>query len=142
MVKNPPANAEDVRDAGWIPGSVISPGGELGSPLQYSCLGNPMDREAWGATVQGVAKSQTQLKRLSMHAQPWYTGGAVPVSCWRNRLRRTIVLPQITSQFMTTKLVFFPSRGHCQFILTNCMNIWRVMLTLSLTSQFSIRFLP
>ena len=37
-----------------------------GNPLQYSCLGNPMDRGAWWATVYGVAKSQTQLKQLSV----------------------------------------------------------------------------
>ena len=39
-----------------------------GNPLQYSCLENPVDRGAWWAAVHGVTKSQTQLKRLSMHA--------------------------------------------------------------------------
>ena len=56
MVKNPPASAGDV---GSIPGSGRLPGEGNGPPLQSSCLGNPMDREAWQATVQGVAKSQT-----------------------------------------------------------------------------------
>ena len=46
MVKNPPANARDVRGAGLIPGPGRSPGGEHGNPLQYSCLENPMDRRA------------------------------------------------------------------------------------------------
>ena len=46
-------------DAGSIPGSGRSPGEGNGNPLQYSCLGNPMDRGAWGATVQRVAKSWT-----------------------------------------------------------------------------------
>ena len=55
-VKNPPANAGDARDSGSIPGSGRSPGVENGNPLQYSCLGNPMGRGAWWATVQGVAK--------------------------------------------------------------------------------------
>ena len=50
-----------------IPGSGRSPGGGHGNPLLYSCLGNPMDRETWWATVHGVAKSQTQLKRLNTH---------------------------------------------------------------------------
>ena len=68
MVKNTAANAEDIRDAGWIPGWGRSPGGGHGNPLQYSCLENPMDSEAWRATVHRVAKCQTQLKRLSMHA--------------------------------------------------------------------------
>ena len=53
VVKNPPANA---GDADPIPGSGRSPGEGNGNPLQYSCLGNPMDREAWWATVHGVAK--------------------------------------------------------------------------------------
>ena len=69
MVKNPPANAEDIKDAGLIPGSRRSPGGGHGNPLQYSCLENPMDRGAGRVTVPGVAKSQTQLKRLSMHSR-------------------------------------------------------------------------
>ena len=43
-------------DAGSIPGSVRSPGEESGNPLQYSCLGNPMDRGAWWAIVHGVTK--------------------------------------------------------------------------------------
>ena len=57
MVKNPPANIGDKRDAGSIPGSGRSPGEGNGNPLQYSCLVNPMDREAWWAAVWGVAKS-------------------------------------------------------------------------------------
>ena len=54
VVKDPPANAGDL---GVQPrGSGRSPGGGNGNPLQYSCLGNPMDREPWRATVYGVAK--------------------------------------------------------------------------------------
>ena len=70
MVKNLLADAGDIRDVSSAPGSGRSPGGEPGNPLQYSCLENPTDREVWRATVHGVAKSQTQPKRLSMHAQP------------------------------------------------------------------------
>ena len=65
MVKNLPANAGDLRDVSSIPGSGKSSGGGHGNPLQYSCLGNPMDREAWWATVHRVAKNQTPLKQLS-----------------------------------------------------------------------------
>ena len=61
MVKNPPNNAGDIRDAGSIPGSERSPGEGNGSPLQYSGLGNPMDRGAWQATGHRVTKSRTQL---------------------------------------------------------------------------------
>ena len=53
LIKNPPTNAGDTRDTGSIPGSRRYPGGGNGSPLQYSCLGHPMDRGAW----------QTQLSR-------------------------------------------------------------------------------
>ena len=56
MVKNPPANAGDVRDLGLIPGSGRSPGGGQGNPLQYSCLENPVEREAWWARVYGGCK--------------------------------------------------------------------------------------
>ena len=59
VVKNPPANAGDVRDVGLIPDSGGSPGGRHGNALQYSCLENPMDREAWWATVHAVAQSRT-----------------------------------------------------------------------------------
>ena len=45
VVKNPPANAEDIRDVGLIPESGRSPGGGNGDPLQYSCQENPMDRD-------------------------------------------------------------------------------------------------
>ena len=54
-IKNPPANAGDVRDVGSIPGLGRCPGGGDGNPLQYSLLENPMDRGAWWATVHGVA---------------------------------------------------------------------------------------
>ena len=67
LVKNPPANTEDIRDEGLVPGSGRSPGGGRGNPLQCSCLENPMDRGAWRATVHGVAKCWTRLKRRGMH---------------------------------------------------------------------------
>ena len=68
VVKNPSANAGDISGAGSTLGSGRSPGGGHDNPLQYSCLGNPMDRGAWRATVHGISKSGTQLKRLSTHA--------------------------------------------------------------------------
>ena len=58
VVKNQTANA---GDTGLIPGLEICLGEGNGNPLQYSCLGNPMDRRPWHATVHGVTNSQTQL---------------------------------------------------------------------------------
>ena len=59
VVKNLPANVEDVRDVGSIPGSRRSPGRGHSNPLQYSCLENPVDRKACQATVHRVTKSWT-----------------------------------------------------------------------------------
>ena len=68
-VKNPPASAGDV---GSIPGSGRSPGEENGNPLQYFCLENPMDREAWQAAIHGVTKSRTQLSDLTTTNMKYY----------------------------------------------------------------------
>ena len=59
VVKNPPTNVGDLRDMSSISGSGRSPGEGNGNSLQYSYLGNPMDRGAWWATIHGVTKSQT-----------------------------------------------------------------------------------
>ena len=67
VVKNPPANAGDIKDSGSIPGLGRSLGGQHGNLLQYSCLENPMDRGTWWAIVHTVTKSQTWLKQLSLH---------------------------------------------------------------------------
>ena len=67
-VRNLPANA---RDIALIPGSGRSLGGGNGNPLQYSCLGNPMDRGAWRATVHGVTKSWTHRETELTHARRW-----------------------------------------------------------------------
>ena len=64
MVKNPPANAGDIRDVGLIPGSGRSPGGGNDNPLQYSCLENPMDKGPWKAISSPWGCKET---RLSTH---------------------------------------------------------------------------
>ena len=66
VVKNSPANAGDV---GLIPGSGRSLGGGNGNPLQYSCLGNPMDWEAWQVAVHGVANSWTWLSNWAHYTK-------------------------------------------------------------------------
>ena len=69
LVKKPPANAGEARDKGSIPGSGRYPGGGHGNPLQDSCLGNPMDRGAWRATVHGVTKSD--MTEVTKYQQLW-----------------------------------------------------------------------
>ena len=59
MLKNPPPNAGDVRDADLIPRLGRSPAGGHSNPLQYSYLENPMDRGAWWATVHRITESDT-----------------------------------------------------------------------------------
>jgi len=67
LVKNPLANAGDIRDEGSVPGSGRSSGGGHGNPHQYSCLENCMDRGGWQATVHGVAESDTP--EVTYHAR-------------------------------------------------------------------------
>ena len=104
-VKNLPTNAGDVRHMGSIPGSGRSPGGGPGSQLQYSCLGNPMDRAAWWATVCGVEKSRTRLSACtwvpaslfsrSIHIQPVMNLADSPRDYWiPSSLRGTICKTQ------------------------------------------------
>ena len=62
MVTNPPAKA---RDTGLIPGWGRSPGEGNDNPLQYSCLGNPMNRRAWWATVHGVTKELDTMEKAN-----------------------------------------------------------------------------
>ena len=66
-MKNPPVNTGDVRDGEFDPWVGKISWRRAWHPLQYSCLGNPMDRRTWQAAVHGVTKSQTRLKRLSTH---------------------------------------------------------------------------
>ena len=78
MVKNPPANAGDIRDAGLIPRSGRSPGGSHGHTLWYSCLENPTNRGACWATVHGVEESN--MTKVTQHAgMHMLKSGASPV---------------------------------------------------------------
>ena len=64
-INNPPASAGDTKDVASIPGSGRSPEKGNCSPLQYSCLGNPIDRGAWQATVHGVPKELDRTEQLN-----------------------------------------------------------------------------
>ena len=85
-------------DQGSIPGLERSPGEVNGSPPQYSCLENPMDEEAWCATVHGVAKSGTRLRDFTFHFQ----GHLETLSIPRNQ-----VIPPIVLQW-SIKLALLP----------------------------------
>ena len=79
MVKNPPA---DAGDASLIPGLGRSPGEGNGNPLQYSSLDNPMDREAWQATVCGISKEldttyQVKSNCYTCAHSPWWSQSQV-----------------------------------------------------------------
>ena len=71
VVKNPPANTGDAGDTGSIPGSERSPGEGNSNPLQYSCLGNPMDRGNWQATVHGVTKDSDTTEATKQQQILW-----------------------------------------------------------------------
>ena len=90
MVKNLPVHVGDAGDVGSIPVSGRFPGELNGNPLQYSCLENPMEREAWGDIVQGDTKSRTRLKRLSSSRLVIGEGNGNPVqySCLENPMER------------------------------------------------------
>ena len=74
--KQPACQCRKHKETGLIPGSGRSPGGGYGNPLLYPCLGTPMDRGTQQAAVHGAAKSQTVLKRPSMHAGRIYVCGS------------------------------------------------------------------
>ena len=84
VVKNPPANAVDIRDAGSIPVSGRFPGKGNGNPLQYSYLGNPMDRGAWWATTHGITKSRDMAEHTHTHT---HTHTSPPPSPSMNSIR-------------------------------------------------------
>ena len=77
VVKNLPANEGDLRDQGSIPGWGRFPGEGNGSPLQYSCLENPMNRGAWRATLHRVTVSLTQLSTDERYVYAWLIHFAV-----------------------------------------------------------------
>ena len=93
--KNPPANA---GDAGFIPGLGRSPWGGNGNPLQYSCLGNPMDRGAWGVIVHGSTKSWTRLS-------DWLT---YTERIWRDSTVVSIYILLMTKEVIYCLVLYLP----------------------------------
>ena len=111
VIKNPPSNARDIRDAGLTPGSGRSPGGGNGTPLQYSYLANPMNRGAWWAAVHWVTKSWTQLSTHASFIQIWDWTGLW--KCFQ------ILIPLLAFFFhCITIYVFFKSFNHVTVLHT------------------------
>ena len=144
VVKNPPAYAGDIRDAGSIPGLGRSPGGGYGNPLQYSCLENPMDRGAWWAMVHRLAKSQTWLKHLIMHTMSFTYDVSLKILStdlgWGRGYSMTLMsnFTQTRSMFkdsedfyetgflflVSMELYFFHDLGQVTLSLTNTFCLW------------------
>ena len=82
MVKNPSANAGDIREESLIPESGRSPGGGHGHPLQCSCLENPMDRRAWRATIHRVAELDTTEVTYHAHTEIIIDESMIRTSEW------------------------------------------------------------
>ena len=104
LVKCPPANT---GDKGSIPRSGRFPEVGNGNPLQYSCLGNPMDSGAWWATVHGVAKSQTQLSTQALIDYIWI-GMTVAEIIWRDL--QSVVCQEfwVKAKFRMNVIMCFP----------------------------------
>ena len=118
MVKNLPANAGDL---GSIPGSGRSPGEGNDNPLQYSCLENPMDRGAWGATVHRVAKSQTRLS-TAQHST-FYNWCFESVQNSINKLPVTIILKKAAYFWIVTCLSHVPSIWKTYLIINRGLGV-------------------
>ena len=110
MVKNLPANAAGIRDAGSIPGLGRSPGEENGTTPQYSCLENSMSRGAWWATVQGATKSWTGLSTQRMETGKF--GTCFPVN-------KTVVIT--TPNSPSPPKIVFSSLAACQLWVGGAM---------------------
>jgi len=113
-VKNPPANAGDIRDVGSVPGLWRSPGGEYGNPLQYSCLENPMDRGAWRVTDwRDLACTESGM---------W--GFALTVSCDGPRLE------ELNFWFWSTKNPYFLTTDSINFNFVDTLIKWTLPYSL------------
>ena len=122
VVKNLPANAGDVGNAGLIPGSGRSPGGGHGSPLQYSCLENPMDRGGLQATVRSVAELDTSEATAHTHGVCLIDGQAGDLGCFVFMLLHILMvscLLHVLNTELCKKYFFLPvsSLGYTRSIL-------------------------
>ena len=124
VVRNLPANAGDV---GSIPGSRRSPGVGNSNPLQYSCLGNPMDRGAWWAAVHWVSNSQTWLGDWG---QTQDRPSGEKFKDWSLRLHIPLA-PSLSSLFPFTNFSTFPLLSCLQSspLASDIVSFWTNKLT-------------
>ena len=134
-MKNPPAST---GDAGSIPGLGGSPGGGNGNPLQYSCLGNPMDRGAWWATVHGITKESDTMKDKSPHTHthlpldplaPWLPN--IQISAQSAETQGVPMLPRSLSCEDTSWRFVWRCLIISNSLLSVCVTTWSVSPTLS-----------
>ena len=112
VVKKPQANAGDARDMALIPGSGRSPGEGNSNALQYSCLGNPMDRGTWQATVHAIAKESDMTELLNNN----------------NNFLKSKVLSYVSFFLCSSLPSFLPfCLFHSFSILNTCLN-WYIKL--------------
>ena len=146
VVKNLPANAEVTVDSSSISGWGSSPGGGNGSPLQYSCLENPVDRGSWRATAHGVAKLHTTEQELECQHLWTFAFGTFtmqncngipespcpPMDCNLFKVRNT-VLP--LSQPQKLALDWYEAVCHL-WMLTWCLDLTSEQADLSLLQAY------
>ena len=105
VLKNPPANAGDTEDVGLIPGSIRSPRGVKGNSFQYSCLENPIDREAYRFTVHRFAElDMTEQLRKPSHV----IKEAVLTNCTTQLLSWSV---ELKSKVYNCKIVLFSTKS-------------------------------
>ena len=140
VIKNPPVNAEDIRDLSLIPGSGRSPGEGNDSSLQYFCLESSMGQEAWGATVHGVPKNQTWLsthtaplvrEKIDIRAQihkymkPGLISRLLTYS-WQSLALKNPKLPEgvLQNTFKSRRWWVASSRGGTESLISLCTALW------------------
>ena len=151
-VKNPPANAEDARDSGSIPGSGRSHGGEHGNPLQCSCLENPMDGGAFRATVNRVANDTNWANSMYTYMTPYilHVDYCSFIAAWKSGENFQLQicyfpkLPVTFSQTANVDSLLFPHlfrEQHFSVYETKSVGILRLHLTsVSIRGAFDVCF--